>query len=745
MHPFVFSSFSWGLILFLLSFAVFYFLYRTKADTNALHTRVLNKPGHTNRLILLFILGLTGAGITSCGSESDPGYTPPPVDPQCNSSNNGGWVTVTNPEYCPIQTESSSAFVAGKAFISDAWYRCCTGSATDTGVTVSWFNETSATSGYTVQFVRYCWFFGTFLCDHSYYANIPLAMGENRIIVTASDPSGVSGQRTITFRRVPETTPPTVTSSLPVDQSIDVAPNQQITASFSEEIVPATVNSNTFTLTDPSGNPVTGTVTYNAQTATFDPDTQLSYSTRYDATLTTAISDLSGNSLTAPYTWQFTTSAEPDTTPPTVNSTDPFDTETCVALNKDVSVTFNEAIDTSTINTSTFTLSDLSGNPVGGSITNTGTSAKFNPYVVFTYGTDYQATLTTGIKDVSSNALATDYNWTFSTVPNGVGTWETMSTTNAPSNSHSHSAIWSGTEMIVWGGINAGGRYNPATDTWQTTSTQNAPSDRSMHSAVWTGNEMIIWGGYEDYNVWLNSGSRYNPVTDSWQAVNLTGAPSERGQHVAVWTGSEMIIWGGRNTSGLQLNGARYNPGDDSWTSISTSNAPQTSFYVYEPKAIWTDQEMLVIDRISVKAHRYNPTTDTWQAMSSTGAPIYTSQVEAVTWTGTEMLVWGDGYFGAYDPVSDTWRQLPVLCTPSYRTQTTSVWTGNEMIIWGGRSGLAQTDTGGYYHQANNVWAQTTRVNAPVASDMHKAIWTGNKMIIWGGGYGDDPGGVYTP
>ena len=740
----------WGLILLLLSLAVFYFLYRTKANTDAIHTRVLNKPGHTNRLILFFILGLTGAGITSCDSGSDPGDTPPPVDLQCNSSNNGGWITVTTPENCPSQTEASSAFVGGKAFISNSYYRCCTGSATDTGVTVIWVNETSTGSGPAIQFARYCWLFGTFLCGHDYFANIPLVIGENRITVFASDPSGDSGQRTITIIRIPETIPPTVTSTLPADQSIDVAPNQQITASFSEEIDPGTVNSNTFTLTDPSGNPVTGTVTYNAQTATFVPDAQLSYSTRYDAMFTTGISDLSGNSLTAPYRWQFTTSGEPDTTPPTVNSTDPFDTETCVALNKDVSVTFNEAMDTSTINTSTFTLSDLSGNPVGGSITNIGTSAKFNPYVTLAYGTGYQATLTTGIKDVSGNALATDYNWTFSTAPSGIGTWDTMSTTNAPSGRYSHSAIWSGTEMIIWGGgwndaQNTGGRYNPETDSWQTTSTQNAPSARGSHSAVWTGSEMIIWGGYEPYSVWLNSGGRYNPVTDSWQAVSVTGAPSERRQHVAVWTGSEMIIWGGSNDSGVQLNGGRYNPVDDSWATMSTTDAPQTSFLVYEPKAVWTGQEMLVIDRISVKAHRYNPTTDTWQSISTTGAPIYTSQVEAVTWTGTEMLVWGDGYFGAYNPVTDSWRQLPVLCTPSYRPQTTSVWTGNEMIIWGGKSGIAQTDTGGYYHLVNNVWSHTTLVNTPLARDRHTALWTGNKMIIWGGISGSDAGGVYTP
>ena len=33
-------------------------------------------------------------------------------------------------------------------------------------------------------------------------------------------------------------------------------------------------------------------------------------------------------------------------------------------------------------------------------------------------------------------------------------------------------------------------------DTWTATTTDNAPSARDGHTAVWTGSEMIVWGGY---------------------------------------------------------------------------------------------------------------------------------------------------------------------------------------------------------------------------------------------------------
>ena len=81
--------------------------------------------------------------------------------------------------------------------------------------------------------------------------------------------------------------------------------------------------------------------------------------------------------------------------------------------------------------------------------------------------------------------------------------------------------------MIVWGGdddvndLNTGGKYSPSTDNWTATSTVNAPAARSAHTAVWTGSEMIVWGGNAD-----NTGGRYNPGTDSWTATSTTNAPA---------------------------------------------------------------------------------------------------------------------------------------------------------------------------------------------------------------------------
>src|SRR5206468_820041 len=160
--------------------------------------------------------------------------------------------------------------------------------------------------------------------------------------------------------------------------------------------------------------------------------------------------------------------------------------------------------------------------------------------------------------------------------------WTATNTTNAPEARALHTAVWTGSEMIVWGGAGNGGYlntlgvYNPSTDGWLATSTINAPSGRCEHTAVWTGSEMIIWGGYDGVTE-LNTGGIYNPSTGSWTATNTTNAPEPRALHTAVWDDlhNQMIIWGGWNGAPPDFNtGGRYNPSTDTWIATSPTNAP---------------------------------------------------------------------------------------------------------------------------------------------------------------------------
>ena len=143
-------------------------------------------------------------------------------------------------------------------------------------------------------------------------------------------------------------------------------------------------------------------------------------------------------------------------------------------------------------------------------------------------------------------------------------TWTSTSTTSAPTGRRDHKAVWTGASMIAWGGrvssgglswLDTGGTYDPTTDTWKATSTANAPTPREGHTAVWTGSKMIVWGGFD--GGYLNTGGIYDPATDTWTATSTLNAPSAG---AAVWTGSKMIVWGGYGGGYLNTGRLYSNP-----------------------------------------------------------------------------------------------------------------------------------------------------------------------------------------
>ncbi len=91
----------------------------------------------------------------------------------------------------------------------------------------------------------------------------------------------------------------------------------------------------------------------------------------------------------------------------------------------------------------------------------------------------------------------------------GIVMSETEINTNLISNGYSKfGVIHTNYGIIGGGGINYGD--------WTTTSTTDAPTARSYSTAIWTGTEMIIWGGYDASNQYLNTGAKYNPLTTGY-------------------------------------------------------------------------------------------------------------------------------------------------------------------------------------------------------------------------------------
>jgi large repetitive protein len=226
----------------------------------------------------------------------------------------------------------------------------------------------------------------------------------------------------------PDTTPPTITARTPAANATATALNTTVTVTFSEAIDPTSISSASFELRDSAGSVVTANVAYNTTTrsATLTPATALRTATTYSAlvrggTAGSAVKDLAGNRLAADGVWSFTTTAG-DVTPPAVTLFTPASGSTGISRTANITVTFNEAMAATSINTSTFELRDPAGNLVPSvvSYSTTNKRATLNPNPTLVAATTYTVTVRGGssdprVKDLAGNAMAANFVWSFKT------------------------------------------------------------------------------------------------------------------------------------------------------------------------------------------------------------------------------------------------------------------------------------------------------------------------------------------
>jgi N-acetylneuraminic acid mutarotase len=359
------------------------------------------------------------------------------------------------------------------------------------------------------------------------------------------------------------------------------------------------------------------------------------------------------------------------------------------------------------------------------------------------------------------------------TLVSGVDWWEILPEAPiAPRNGHM--AVWTGSEMFVWGGYDGstrfadGALYSPPSGTWSTVSSTGAPLTRSRAEAHWTGSEVIIWGGATSSAV-LGDGAMYDPATDSWRDISSTGAPSARSSIASVWTGSEMIVWGGStNISGGPFvdTGARFDPSTGTggtWTTVPvTTGTPSARGAAL---AAWTGSEMIVWGGASgtATAHNdgasYDPATDTWTPLPASDAMRRYQSIGI--WTGTNFLFWGGWNFsgpslshGASHLFgTSSWDSLSESPLPTGHSRHSEVWTGHEMYVWGGHNyGHSPwlLNDGARYNPASDTWTMMAYDSSITARTHHSTVWTGQQMIVFGGGLGEGTaittavGAVYT-
>jgi|GEM_PF-522117 len=227
------------------------------------------------------------------------------------------------------------------------------------------------------------------------------------------------------FTSVADLVPPVITSVLPVNGASAVLPNAALYAQVGEALDAATVSNNTVELRDAANALVTAVISYDAanKRIVITPAVALTYSTNYTVLVksgTGGIKDLAGNGLASDYSWSFTTMAEPDVTPPAVNTVTPANGATGVLRNILPSIVFSEPIDQASLQNA-ITLTAPGNTPVSFTLTynNATRTATLTPVSLLEYNTAYAIVVksgTSGVKDLAGNALAIDYSWNFTTL-----------------------------------------------------------------------------------------------------------------------------------------------------------------------------------------------------------------------------------------------------------------------------------------------------------------------------------------
>jgi hypothetical protein len=278
--------------------------------------------------------------------------------------------------------------------------------------------------------------------------------------------------------------------------------------------------------------------------------------------------------------------------------------------------------------------------------------------------------------------------------------------------------------LVALAGALAGFLIGRATEAGQTSSPSwrmlpAAPiAGRIAEGAVWTGKEMIVWGGVTEKAArqvgpcdrCASDGAAYDPATRTWRAIapSPAGVEGAGGAGVA-WTGDEMLVWASNSPDG-PVGAAAYDPADDSWRRLPAGPLGRRELYA----SVWTGKELLVIGgalgdtQATPVAAALDPEAGTWRLLPAFDTFVFFGGPSGVVWSGHEAFLTGNlslcpekgatcteqrAAFVAYDPATDTLREIP-LPAPStdFGSDTAASlravgWSGSEVVLTAGGPG----------------------------------------------------------
>jgi putative cell wall-binding protein/N-acetylneuraminic acid mutarotase len=345
----------------------------------------------------------------------------------------------------------------------------------------------------------------------------------------------------------------------------------------------------------------------------------------------------------------------------------------------------------------------------------------------------------------------------------GMGSWSELA--EAPIERLNHTAVWDGSELLVWGGggadvvANDGAAYDAATDSWR--AIPEAPIEpRWAHEAVWADGQMMVYGGSagaDHLAECFADGAAYNPTLDTWGEIPTGPASGACGVGI-VWDGDELIVWGGIEAdtdvgpmSEPVNEGARWHPSTGEWTPIAPNPIGARSGH----GAVWTGDRMIVFGGSDAQndprneAAAYDPVTDEWTSLPEPPiAPRFNAVVE---WTGEEVLVIGGTIDGepqsdgaAYDPATDTWRTVPDM--PGQHAQPVGDYDADRgwLFVVGGDRDTPDEPAAVAYSPATDEWHELAAL--PGGHRVNHTVTAVDALFVFGGqGNGTSGGYAWFP
>jgi len=315
-------------------------------------------------------------------------------------------------------------------------------------------------------------------------------------------------------------------------------------------------------------------------------------------------------------------------------------------------------------------------------------------------------------------------------------------------------AVWTGTEVLVWGGVirkgapnptvamaGDGAAYDPRTRTWRVL----APAPSGVlgdggYAAAWTGDEAVFWVGNSPSGP--VGGAVYDPARNTWRRLSPGPLTSSREGYLSVWTGTELLIMGGNSGDGpASPVAAAVNPRTGSWRLLPAFNrfpGLRLAGVTWNGHDLYGSGTYSLCPQLGSACHNtpsvffaFDPATGGLQRFDLAHAPQ--SSLAVIGSSGTDVVLATTGparpRIVGYDPSTGVWSEGPTApCAVDLTAYTQSFWFDGRYAVGCSPSGLE------IYDPSTDAWSVLDAGPSPLSSRDGSAIaWTGSELIAWSG------------